>query len=53
MKTTRFSLSYICKGLTWSSNERRAAMPACPAHDTDRQGCGFARLPIHATENRP
>jgi hypothetical protein len=39
--------------LTWSPNARRAAMPACPKHETDRQGCGFiVSLPTHATENR-
>ncbi len=54
MNTTRYMLASICqRTLTWSLNERRAAMPACPQHDTDRQGRGFASLPIHATENRP
>ena len=55
MRTTRYFLAYICsKTLTWSLNERRAAMPACPQHETDRQGRSFiASLPIHATENRP
>jgi len=55
MSTTRYSLAYICpKTLTWSLNQRRAAMSACPQHENDRQGSGFiASLPIHATENRP
>jgi hypothetical protein len=54
MSTTRYSLAYICLTLTWSPNQRRAIMPACPQHETDRQGRGFiASLPIHATENRP
>ena len=55
MRTTYDSFAYICqKTLTWSLNERRAAMPACPQHETDRQGCGFvASLTTHATENRP
>jgi hypothetical protein len=53
MKTTHYSLASICQALTWSPNQGRAAVPACPQHETDRQGCGFvASLPIHATENR-
>ena len=53
--TTRYTLASIYyEKLTWSPNRRRAAMPACPQHDTDRQGRGFiASLPIHAAENRP
>jgi hypothetical protein len=55
MRTTYYLLASICqKDLTWSLNERRAAMPACPQHETDRQGRSFiACLPTHATENRP
>ena len=55
MNATHYTLASICqKNLTWSPNERRAVVPACPQHDTDRQGRGFiASLPIHATENRP
>jgi hypothetical protein len=54
MTATCYALTYICqKTLTWSLNERRAVMPACPQHETDRHGRGFiASLPIHATENR-
>jgi hypothetical protein len=53
MRTTRYSLASICQTLTWSPNQRRAAVLACPQHETDRQGHGFvASLPIHATENR-
>ena len=54
MSTTRYSLAAICqKTLMWSPNQRRAAMPACPQHEIDRQGRGFvASLPIHATEKR-
>ena len=55
MSKTRYSLASICqKNLTWSSDQRRVAMPVCPQHDLDRQGHGFvASLPNHATENRP
>ncbi len=54
MRAAGYSFASICKkALTWSPNRRRAAIPACPQHDTDRQGRGFvASLPIHATENR-
>jgi hypothetical protein len=52
--TCYYRISICPKDLTWSPNARRAAMPACLHHETDRQGCGLiASLPTHATENRP
>jgi len=55
MRTTRYSLAYICqKPLMWSPNGRRAAVRVCPQHENDRQGRGvIENLLIHATENRP
>ncbi len=55
MRTIHYSLACIYQEtLMRSPNLQRAAMPACPQHETDHQGRDLiASLPIHATENRP